>query len=193
MIILCAASDDYIEKYKPCIDSQINYCKKYDYEYKLISGKKEDRNWKRTKIDELKILLENTDSDVLLIDADCLIKDNCPMLTEFLNNKSIYYANGHSGRLNSGFLYFKNCNKSLEFVKELQEKLKLPIPRGKGYFVSKTGENGHIIWIKSQWIEEGKDIFKNIGINWNCTLPSKKDSAFILHFTGPMKQEYIVD
>lgn len=189
MIILCTASADYIEKYKPCIDSQINYCKKHDYEYKLISGKKEERNWKRSKIDELINLLDTTTSDVLIIDADCLIKDNCPKLKNFLNDKSIYYANGKSGRLNSGFLYFKNNEYSLNFIKELKEKLKLPIPRGKGYFVTKEGENGHIIWLQSEWMEKGLDVFQEIPRLWNCTSPAMKEEAYILHFTNDLKKE----
>ena len=189
MILLCTASDDYIEKYKSCILSQQQYCKKFDYKYHLVQGSKESRNWKRFKIQELEHLLSSTSEDVCLIDGDCYIKDNCPGTESFLDNKCIYYANGHSGRLNSGFLYFKNCKQSLEFVKELQEKLELPVPRGKGYFVTKAGENGHVIWIKSQWAEQGKDVFKNIGVSWNCTLPSKKQEAYILHFTGPMKKE----
>lgn len=189
MIILCTASDNYIKKYKPCIDSQINYCNKHNYEYKLISGKKEDRNWKRAKIDELIILLENTNNDVLLIDADCLIKDNCPKLKNFLNDKSIYYANGKSGRLNSGFLYFKNDQNSLNFLHDLKEKLKLKIPKGNGYYVTKEGENGHIIWVKHEYENNNNNIFQEISKKWNCSSPVLKEEAYILHFTNDLKKE----
>ena len=189
MIILCTASDDYIEKYKPCINSQINYCKKHDYEYKLISGKKEERNWKRSKIDELINLLDTTTSDVLLIDADCLIKDDCPKLEIFLNDKSIYYANGKSGRLNSGVLYFKNTKNSLEFLNNLKEKLKIKIPRGKGYYVTKEGENGHIIWTKDEYEKLNKNIFQEISKKWNCSSPALKEEAYVLHFTNDLKKE----
>jgi len=189
MIILCTASDDYVKKYKPCIDSQIEYCNKNNYEYKLITGKKEERNWKRSKIEELITLLENTDNDVLLIDADCLIKNTCPQFDEFLNDKSIYYANGKSGRLNSGFLYFKNTIHSKQFLYDLEEKLKLPIPRGKGYYVTKEGENGHIIWTKHEYEKLNKDIFQKISKKWNCSSPAAKKDAYILHFTNDLKKE----
>lgn len=189
MIILCTASDDYVEKYKPCILSQKRYCEKNNYEYRLISGQKEERNWKRSKIDELLNLLENTNSDVLLIDADCLIKDTCPKLEEFVTDKSIYYANGKSGRLNSGFLYFKNTQKSIEFLYDLKQKLMLRIPRGKGYYVTKEGENGHIIWTKAEFEEAGKHIFLEISKKWNCSSPAMKEEAYVLHFTNDLKKE----
>ena len=190
MIILCTASDNYVEKYKPCINSQISYCKKHNYEYKLVSGKKEERNWKRSKIDELINLLKTTKKDVLLIDADCLIKEDCPRLEILLNDKSIYYANGKSGRLNSGVLYFKNNNTSLDFLKDLKEKLKYSVPRGKDYYVTKEGENGHIIWLKAEYEETNRNIFQEISKKWNCSSPAFKDEAYILHFTNDLKEEY---
>ena len=189
MILLCTASDDYIEKFKPCISSQAIWCKKYGYSYNLIRGSQESRNWKRAKIDELEYLLNNTDEDICLIDGDCYIKDRCPPI-DFLNKKkSIFYVNGKSGRLNSGFLYFKNNDHSRNFIKELKEKLKLPIPRGQGYFVTTEGENGHIIWLQDEWSNNGKNVFQQISFEWNCASPRLKEKAYILHFTGSLKKE----
>lgn len=187
--ILCVADNEYCKKYKPCIDSQKKYTEKFNYEYVLISGKKESRNWKRSKIDELITLLETTTDDVLLIDADCLIKDSCPELTAFVNDQSIYYANGKSGRLNSGFLYFKNNTNSLNFLYDLKEKLNFKVPRGKGYYVTKEGENGHVIWIKDEYEKSNKLIFKEISKKWNCTSPALKAEAYVLHFTNDLKKE----
>jgi hypothetical protein len=189
MILLCSASDDYIEKYKPCINSQKEYCNKHSYTYKLISGTKESRNWKRAKIDELEYFLNHTTDDVCLIDGDCYIKEDCPKFNVFLNNKSIYYANGKSGRLNSGFIYFKNNDESRTFVKDLKEKLKLRIPKGKGYFVTTEGENGHIIWLKDEYEKSNQDIFYEIPKLWNCSSPLLKGDAYILHFTNDLKKE----
>lgn len=190
MIVLCTASNNYIEKYQPCIDSQKQFCKKYNYRYALINGDQQERNWKRAKVEEIDKLLNNQDDDICLIDGDCLIKDTCPSFDIFLKEeKSIYYANGKSGRLNSGFLYFKNNNESRQFIKELKEKLQYSVPRGKGYYVTKTGENGHIIWLKSEYEESGNMIFQEISKLWNCTSPSLKNDAYILHFTNDLKKE----
>lgn len=185
MILLCLASDDYLAKYKFCIESQKKYCLKYNYTYKLITGKQEARNWKRSKIDELEALLKS--SDVCLIDADCFIKSNSPAFETFLTEKSIYYVNGKSGRLNSGFLYFKNDDLSKKFIKELKEKLNLSVPKGKGYFVTESGENGHIIWLKAEYEERNELIFQEIPNLWNCTSPNLQDQAYVLHFTNYLK------
>lgn len=191
MILLCTASDDYIKKYSLCIESQKQYCKKYNYQYKLVNGNQQERNWKRAKVEELNKLLNNQDNDICLIDSDCLIKDTCPSFDVFLEaDKSIYYVNGKSRRLNSGFLYFKNNNVTKQFVQDLIEKLTLQVPKGKGYYVTKEGENGHIIWLKDEYEKAGKNIFQKILKKWNCSSPLLKNDAYILHFTNDLKKEY---
>ena len=189
MILLCTADDVYIEKYKPCIDSQKDWCKKNNYRYNLVSGTKDSCNWKRAKIAELNYLLNCTEEDICLIDGDCYIKEECPPINFLNGKKSIYYANGKSGRLNSGFLYFKNNSYSKNFVKELLEKLDNPVPRGKGYYVTKSGENGHVIWLKAEYEETNRNIFQEISKLWNCSSPRLKEEAYILHFTNDLKKE----
>ena len=190
MILLCTASDDYIEKYKPCIISQQSYCNRNNYRYVLIQGSPESRNWKRTKITELSHLLNDTSEDICLIDGDCYIKDICPKIDKIVNNKKdIFYVNGRSGRLNSGFLYFKNNARTKKFVADLQEKLKQSVPKNKGYFVTIEGENGHIIWLKDEWETSGNNIFHEVDYRWNCSSPKLKESAYILHFTNALKKE----
>jgi hypothetical protein len=187
VILLCLASNDYAEKYKPCIQSQQEYCERQGYTYRLVTGEKESRNWKRAKVEELEQALVY--EDVCLIDADCLIKPDCPPFSDFLTDKSIYYANGKSGRLNSGFLYFKNTCGSSKFIAELKDKLELPVPANKGYFVTSEGENGHIIWLKAEYEERNKLIFQEISNLWNCSLRSIKEQAYILHFTNSLRKE----
>jgi len=187
MILLCLASDNYVRKYSVCIASQEQYCKKHGYTYKLITGKKEERNWKRAKVDEVCKFL--ADDDVCLIDADCLIKDNCPQTETFISDKSIYYAVGKSKRLNSGFLYFKKDKKSKKFIKDLKNKLSYEVPNNSGYFVTKEGENGHIIWLKAEYEQKNIDIFQEIPKLWNCSSPALMDDAYILHFTNNLKNE----
>jgi len=189
MILLCTASDNYIKKYKSCIISQQEYCNRNNYKYILIQGTLKSRNWKRAKIEELHSIIDTTDDDILLIDGDCYIKNNCPPLDNFLNkDKSIYYANGKSGRLNSGFLYFKNNLESKNFVRELLKKLEKPVPRGRGYFVTKEGENGHIIWLKDEYEKALKNIFQEIPKLWNCSSPILEKEAYVLHFTNDLKK-----
>lgn len=191
MILLCTASNNFIEKYKFCIDSQENFCNKNNYKYRLVRGEKEQRNWKRAKIEELQELLTYEKEDICLIDSDCYIKNTCPSFSTFIDNsKSIFFVNGKSGRLNSGFLYFKNNDSSKQFINDLQNNLKHNVPRGKGYFVTKEGENGHIIWLKDEYEKAGQNIFQEISKKWNCSSPALKKDAYILHFTNDLKKEY---
>jgi hypothetical protein len=189
MILLCIASDNYKLKYLSCIESQERYCSKMNYTYKLVSGPDDSRNWKRAKVEELTNIINATDDDILLIDGDCYIKDICPPIDFLTEDKSIFYVNGKSGRLNSGFLYFKNNNHSRDFVAELKEKLKCKLPRGRGYFVTTEGENGHVIWLQDEWIKSEKNVFQEIGFEWNCASPKLKQKAYILHFTGLLRKE----
>lgn len=189
MIVLCIASDNYKLKYLPCIESQEKYCNRMNYTYTLVSGPDDSRNWKRAKVEELSSIINITDDDILLIDGDCYIKDICPPIDFLTEDKSIFYVNGKSGRLNSGFLYFKNNSYSKDFVKELLEKLNDPVPRGHGYFVTSEGENGHIIWLKDEWENRSNDVFKEIPNLWNCSRKSCKKDAFILHFTNDLRRE----
>jgi hypothetical protein len=188
MIVLCTASDNYVSKYDFCIDSQNKYCQQNNYQYHLITGAKESRNWKRAKIYALKELLDNTNSDVLMIDCDCFITDKTPPLDSFLTDKSIYYANGISGRLNSGFVYFKNDHHSKKFVDDLIELLKSDVPMGKGFFVTRGGENGHMIWLQSIYQEQNQEIFCEISYQWNCSSPKLTSESYVLHFTNLMKK-----
>jgi len=161
-----------------------------NYTYKLVSGPDDSRNWKRAKIEELSSIINVTNDDILLIDGDCYIKDECPSLDSFFTDrKSIYYANGKSGRLNSGFLYFKNNQHAKNFINDLQEKLKEPIPKGKGYFVTTAGENGHVIWLKDVYEKNNIDIFQEISKKWNCSIHGLKADAYILHFTNDLRKE----
>jgi len=190
MILLCLASDNYKLNYLSCIKSQENYCYRYKYTYRLISGADSDKNWKRAKIEEIEYLLDNTEEDVCLIDADCFIKGNCPPINFTNKEKSIYYVNGKSGRLNSGFLYFINNYHTKRFIKDLQKKLEVRVPKGKGYFVSAEGENGHIIWLKDEYESNNIDIFNQIPILWNCSSPKYEKEAYVLHFTNDLKKRY---
>jgi len=189
MILLCAADDGYVEKYKPCIKSQRNWCIKNNYRYNLVSGTRDSHNWKRAKVKELDFLLNSTKEDICLIDGDCYIKEKCPPINFLNSEKSIYYANGKSGRLNSGFLYFKNNKDSLNFLYDLKEKLNFKVPRGKGYYVTKEGENGHVIWVKHEYENNNANIFQEISKKWNCSSPALKEDAYVLHFTNDLKKE----
>lgn len=188
--VICTASDNYVKKYFPCIDTHKQYCARQGYTYNLITGSQTSRNWKRAKLLEVKKELETTNNDVLIIDGDCYIKKDCPPLGKFISKKkSVYYANGKSGRCNSGFMFFKNNAKSLKYVTDVISRFDQSVPRGEGYYVTKEGENGHIIWVMEEYKNKKSKIFQEISNKWNCSSPARKRSAYVLHFTNDLKKE----
>ena len=187
--VLCVASDDYAEKYYQCIKSQDQFCNLHQYNFVLVKGHKDSRNWKRSKVEELYKLLTTQSNDVLLIDCDCLIKKETPKLETFLiKEKSIYYVKGKSGRLNSGFLYFKNNAESKKFVEDIFDRFSKTVPAS--HYVTKEGENGHIIWLQNDYLSEGKDIFFELSKLWNCSSLTLEKEAYVLHFTNDLKKKY---
>lgn len=186
--LLCVADFVYTGRYFPCIISQKEYCARNDYDYKLITGEADERNWKRYKVDLIIELLKKTEGDVVIIDADCFIKEDCPPFESFLvDNKDIYYVDGRSGRPNSGFIYFKNNINSLEFIETVKQRLKVRVPE-RAHFVSTEGENGHINWTVADWMRSEKNIFHKLPIDWNCSSKQYEQDAYILHFTNELSR-----
>ena len=181
---ICVASDDYVKKYERCISSQEKYCKKNNYFYNLITDKKyisdrKDYYWK--KILEVRDNLSNFDYSVL-IDCDCEITDNALPIESILDSNSIYYVLGISKRPNSGFMIFKNDNRSIDFLKDVLDKKEKSIPAE----FSMKGENGFIIWSLS---ENNKNA-KELDLKWNCSQPDFIKDAFIIHYTNKMREHY---
>ena len=184
--LFCAASDDYVAKYDFCIESHRQWCVKHGYHYELHSGPRELHNWKRWKITKTLDLLRTRDDDVIMIDADCMFADHAEH-PHFVDERAhIYYALGKSRRLNSGFVYFRNTKFSQKFLKELLRRLELEIPRDSNFFVTQEGENGHMIWLVSDWMCVDEEKFKIIPRLWNCTSRRLETEANVLHFTNHM-------
>jgi len=178
---ICVASDDYVKKYKNCLSSQKNYCKKNDYLHILIDDKKYISDWKDyywKKIYEVNDHLSKYDY-VVLIDCDCEITDNTPPIKEILDTNSIYYVLGISKRPNSGFMIFKNDIRSIDFLNDVINKKEKPLPKE---FAMK-GENGFVIWS----LIENNQGTKELDLKWNCSQPEFLESAYIIHYTNKMR------
>jgi hypothetical protein len=179
--ISCVASEDYLKKYRKCIDSQKKYCIKHGYEY-IINSNSVDivdwRDWYWKKLWVIPEILKKYDI-AILIDADCEIKDNTPTIESIIDNNSIYYVLGASKRPNSGFLIFKNTDRSKNFLKDVLSKRGKQLPPG----CEVKGENGYVIWSLN---EDATDT-KELPILWNCSDPSLIDTAYIIHYTNKMR------
>jgi hypothetical protein len=181
---ICVASDDYVKKYKNCLSSQKNYCKKNDYLHILIDDKKYISDWRDyywKKIYEAKDNLINCDF-LVLIDADCEITEKAEPIENILDSHSIYYVLGISKRPNSGFMIFKNDDRSMFFLNDVISKKEKIIPKE---FAMK-GENGFVIWS----LLENNQGTKELDLKWNCSQPDFLDEAYIIHYTNKMKNHY---
>jgi len=180
--LLCIASEDYLEKYKRCILSQKNYCKKNKYNYCLDTELTDIKHWKDwywKKIIGAKKLLPTCDF-LVIIDCDCEITDLAEPIESVIDENSIYYVNGISSRPNSGFLIIKNNPRGENFLNNVLSKRDKEFPQG---FRSDKGENGQVIWELS----ENSSQTKEIPLKWNCSQPEFLKDAYIIHYTNKMK------
>lgn len=185
IIFLCVASEDYLKKYKKCISSQENYCKKNNYTYYLDSNNSDIIHWKDwywKKIISAKNLLPTSDY-LVIIDSDCEITNIAEPIESVIDENSIYYVNGISGRPNSGFLIIKNNNRGNKFLDNVLNKRGKTFPQ---HFQSTKGENGQVIWELS----ENSSQTKEIPLKWNCSQPDFLKDAYVIHYTNKMKDYY---
>lgn len=183
----CSCSPDFLLKYKKCIDSQKEYCKKNNYDYVIDSNpllpgeKKNEWTWKKHyTLDQY----EETHDIFVAIDADCEIKSNTPPIESVLNQNSIYFVLGISGRPNAGFMIYRNNEIRKYFHTELMRRRKKKVP--KQFKVKASGDNGHVIWILSE-MQNG---LQELPLEWNCSNPEFMQSAYILHYTNRLKKYF---
>ena len=187
IIMSCSSSPDFVVKWQRCIDSQKAYCEKHGYDYviddrPLLEGQtKHEWTWKKHyTLDQY----EDTHDIFIGIDADCEIQDNAPPIESVLNENSIYYVLGISGRPNAGFMVYRNDKIRKYFHTELMKRRPHPVPGN--FKVKSLGDNGHVIWILSEMTEG----LQELPLKWNCSQPKCKDSAYILHYTNRLKKHY---
>ena len=164
--IITVADENYLDKWKFCIESQNAYAKKYGYKRLLISKEFGNLNFYWTKLPHAIDALEAGDL-VLVLDADVEVKHHAPDFKEVFNlsdSANIALANGASGRPNSGVMMFKG-KVAIDFLSQvIESRLQKP---DRENVVSSKGENGHIIQI----LKEYEKNYQELGIEWNCSIP----------------------
>lgn len=182
---VCIADEKYAKKYSKYIQSQKKYCEDNNYTYFLKGDNKyietkEDWYWK--KVFEVRDTLKQSSYDyVVLIDADCEITNKAKPIETELDNSSIYYVLGISKRPNSGFMIFKNDNRSLSFIDDVIDKRYKQEPIE--HRVMGFDDNTKIIWS----LAEDNTKTKTLDLKWNCTQPEFINEAYIIHYTNKMK------
>jgi len=187
IVISCSASPNFLEKWNRCIESQRRYCEKHGYDYKIddrpLRQGETNTEWtwkKHYTLDQY----ENTHDVFVAIDADCEIKESTPPVESILNENSIYYVNGISGRPNAGFMIYRNDKRRKYFHTELLKRRHIKVPGN--FKVKPSGDNGHVIWILSEMTKGVQEL----PLKWNCSQPKHMKDAYILHYTNHLRKYY---
>ncbi len=120
---------------------------------------------------------------VLFIDCDTVISDDCPPLESVAEtNKSLFMANGFSGRINSGVILVRNSPPVVALLNRIVANALSPLPPEDevGW-----GENGHVIHYAKSFSG-----LRLLGSAWNNNQDHKLRD-YIRHYSaGPMRQHY---
>lgn len=185
--IVSVATPDYARTWAFCIDSHRAYCEAKGVEYSLFSGLDHALHPKWSKLQYTIDALATADG-VMLLDADAEFAPGCPHFGDLLDENpaaDILYANGHSGRLNSGVVIFRGGTPSMgsAFLQRCLEQRTTPVKSTN--FVTAEGENGHLIQVMQEDRFQSKAAV--LSRDWNCTVPEGFDSAYIRHYTDRMR------
>lgn len=179
----CAASDDYVEKYSNFIQSHKRYCMKHDIDYYIENDPLEPdqtkKEWYWKKITCVEKYFDRYDY-VGVVDADLFILNRAPDIRTILDSKnSIFYANGKTGKPNSGFVIIKNSKKGKHYLSTVLEYRKIA-----GKLKPNTGgENGSVI----HYIKNFPKFTKEIDRKWNFSSFKGQRFAYCLHFTKQLR------
>lgn len=186
ILVFTVATNGYSWLYKRNIKTHKNYADNNNYVYAAVDRPKLctlgiETAW--LKMTLIRDALEAGYEWILFLDADTEIRIDAPPITSLEQpEKSIYVANGYSGRINSGVLIIKNTSVSKKFINNVLEIMEMPIPREDSVG---WGENGHIIHLA-----KNETCIHLISNQWNNNSDIKlKD--YIRHYSaGPMRKLY---
>jgi hypothetical protein len=185
--IVSVATPDYARTWSFCIASHRSYCESKGIKYELFSGLGQPLHPKWSKLQYTLDALKTADG-VMLLDADAEFAPNAPHFGTLLDahpEADILYANGLSGRLNSGVVIFRGGDNSVgsAYLLECLEQRTTPVKAAN--FVTTEGENGHLIQVMQD------DRFKSkaavLSRDWNCTVPEGFATANIRHYTDKLR------
>lgn len=184
LALICAASDDYVEKYQRFIHSHERYCAKHDIDYFIerdpLQPGETNKEWYWRKIYCVPKYFDRYDF-VGVVDADLFILNRAPNIRIVFDEKNaIYYANGKTGKPNSGFVWIKSNKKGRHYINTIIDYRYTIAHRLKP---NTGGENGSVI----RYIQQHPKFTKEIDRKWNFTNIRGSKFAYCLHFTKQLR------
>lgn len=184
MLIFSLALNGYDKLYKEYLTSQKRYAQKLGADYEVVTKPgitllARECCW--LKLYLMRRALEAGYQWVLFLDADCHVRDSAPDIRQVHKpGKSIYMANGFSGRHNSGVILLSNHADSKVFLDTVlvNKDIELPDCDQVGW-----GENGHVIHFARH-----NPMVETISHRWNNTWENNNND-YIRHTNcGPLRQ-----
>ena len=185
-LIFTLALNGYHLRYRQCIAAQRQYAERVGAEYLAVTKPSvhslcNEVAW--LKLYLIRDALQCGYAEVMFIDADAQPRADAPDFSEAMSvGKSIFAANGYSGRINSGVLVFRAGPESLAFLNRVIAAMTMTLPQEDevGW-----GENGHIIhFLKTE------SRFQRISSRWNNNYCPQMDD-YIRHYSaGPLRDMF---
>lgn len=186
-LIFSIALNGYQWIYNKELNSHKRYADKFDYDYQAVtrpyfSSLGVECCW--LKLTLMRTALLSGYQRVMFIDADAMVKDECPGVeTLFIPNKYIYMAKGHSDRFNSGVLIARQNKQVIAWLTHVIDSRMLNVENKNSVG---WGENGHIIESS-----QNCSFICEIDQKWNNTYDLNMQD-FIHHKNcGPLRQGFL--
>lgn len=189
VLVFSIALEGYSGLFKPCINTQQEYCKKHGYRYILIDNTPRtllptEAAW--LKIFLLREALKCNYEWLAFIDADCEVRPHTPSFPEELNrenSKKIFMSHGFSGRINSGVIFMKNSREALSYLEKVIKNGDDPVAKEDQAIY----ENGHMI----AYGKNNPNVEIIDAIKWNNNT-ELNDNSYIQHYSGgPLRRKYL--
>ena len=178
------STEKYNHIFEQCIASQRAYCERNGIEYQNITIPDNSIIGREIAWIKVPLILGALTAGyryVAFVDSDIMISENSEdFRTVFLDGSgTIALSSGHSGRLNSGVIFVKNSDDSINSLEEIIQSFGEYIPAcdrvgwgENGYFINQLKRSNHLIHLDRKW---------------NNTVEISQET-FFTHYTGPLRE-----
>ena len=186
VLMFSIALNGYGALYDKCIKSQRIYANKNSYEYVLVNRPRWTSLSRECTWLKIPLILEGLRKGyewVFYIDTDCEIRSDTPKIESLeVSGKSLYLAEGFSGRVNAGVIITKNTKDAHGFFQQVLATADTPVPAEDSVG---WGDNGHVIHYS-----KGREFLYILEPCWNNNRDVMLDD-YIRHYSaGLMRKHY---
>jgi len=185
-LVISLGFNGYQWIYARNVKTQQSYCDRNGFDYVMVSRPRftnmlMECAW--LKIPLIIAALEAGRPWVLFLDSDVEVKLNAPsFLSNEVEGRDLYLANGFSGRVNSGVIMVRRSERVISLLSQMYSNAMNPIPAEDDVG---WGENGHVIHYTRTY--EGLQILEP---RWNNNVSPNLDDYFRHYSAGPMRKFY---